>query len=283
MKSQIALNSGLANPFALFDLESSPFEPLSHAFEQGKVLVIEGACPDEIDFFINLPKKSFPEWVPPVFDSKILRDIDDEHVLWNYYQDRELIVEFQKKMQSFQQSWEELHRKMFPSYKFADLMWSWRMNSMDLGFLHFDIPESNFKEQQMRSFINLSERPRIIEFGPTLEELVKKFFKSESLERFWELPPDLFIEKLKTDLLKKHNFEDLYLPRHYLTLAPGAMWICNAFLITHGLVFGEKTVCLEARIQPETLNNPQSHFHKIVDSIKRDPENSEILDFKFYD
>ncbi|MBY0384025.1 Kdo hydroxylase family protein [bacterium] len=277
METQYALNPKLSNPFVMFDLTlkdlKSPDLSLRHSlqdeFEKGKILVIEGLRPENLDFFLDLPAARFNEWVPPVEDHEILAEpVNSSHAFWSFYPNQESILNFQQKLQAFQESWEPLQQNLFPNYQYQKRYWSWRMNAMDLGYLHLDVPPL-YKEHQMRSFMNLSRRPRIIEVGPTLESLIAKFYRSANLTELVHLNATDYLQEIKVRLFKKLKFEDHYLPRHVLRLAPGAIWISHSSLITHGLIYGEKTVCLETRIPPQQIKNQDKTFHSIFERVKK--------------
>jgi hypothetical protein len=235
----------------------------------GKVIVIEGLKPEALDYFLDLPPAHFSEWVPPVEDHEILQEsIDSEHPFWRFYPNIKTIKDFQINLRAFQKSWEPLQKKLFPAYFYEKKYWSWRFNAMDLGYLHLDVPPP-YKEHQMRSFMNLSRRPRIIEFGPDLESLISKFYDSEKLSEIQNLNTTDYLQEIKNRLFKRLKLDEHFLPRHSLRLAPGAIWISHSSLITHGLVYGEKTVCLETRIPAEYLKNPEKNFHVIIDNVKK--------------
>lgn len=277
METQYALNPNLSNPFVMFDLTSKDFTSpapslltsLQDEFEKGKILVIEGLRPKNLDFFLDIPAARFADWVPPVEDHEILeKPVNSSHLFWSFYPDQESILNFQQKLQAFQESWEPLQQNLFPNYQYQKRYWSWRMNAMDLGYLHLDVPPL-YKEHQMRSFMNLSRRPRIIEVGPTLESLIAKFYHSANLAELAHLNATDYLQEIKVRLFKKFKFEDHYLPRHVLRLAPGAIWISHSSLITHGLIYGEKTVCLETRIPPQQIKNQDRAFHSIFERVKK--------------
>ena len=282
METQYALNPHLKNPFVMFDLklkdlespEPSLVRALQEEFEKGKILIIEGLRPENLDFFLDLPAAQFAQWVPPVEDHEILAEpVNSSHSFWSFYPNQECILNFQQKLQAFQESWEPQQQNLFPNYQYKKRYWSWRMNAMDLGYLHLDVPPL-YKEHQMRSFMNLSRRPRIIEIGPSLESLVAKFYHSANLAELVHLNATDYLQEIKVRLFKKLKFEDHYLPRHVLRLAPGAIWISHSSLITHGLIYGEKTVCLETRIPPQQIKNQDKTFQSIFERVK----NNQIKD-----
>lgn len=276
MVTQCALNTRLSNPFVFFDLSkedcNAPSEQLKRDlqrdFESGKIIVIEGFHPENLEYFLNMPSVEFPEWVPPVEDHKIMTTpVDDQHPFWSFYPDAQTILEFQKNMIPFQESWEQFHQKLFPEYDFSAMYWSWRMNKMDLGYLHLDIPPG-YKEHQQRCFMNLSQRARVLEVGPTLESLISHFYHSEELEQYSHLNTTEYLTEIKKHLFKKLKLDEHHLPRHTLRLASGAIWISHSSLITHGIVYGEKTVCLETRIPPHQIKNSGNEFSKVMERVK---------------
>lgn len=289
LESQILLNPYLKNPFVSFDLRKKDFmapsreltDNLQKSFEDGNIIVIEGLKPENLDFFLDLPPALFSQWVPPLEDLDILKKpIDSEHPFWSFYPDVDQIAHFQNRLESFQKSWEPLQQNLFPNYQYQKRYWSWRMNAMDLGYLHLDVPPL-YKEHQMRSFMNLSRRPRIIEVGPTLESLIAKFYHSANLAELVHLNATDYLQEIKVRLFKKLKFEDHYLPRHVLRLAPGAIWISHSSLITHGLIYGEKTVCLETRIPPQQIKNQEKTFHSIFERVKKN-QIKEAEDFPLF-
>ncbi len=290
MLSQFSLNPNLKNPFVEYDLTPSDIlapsrdliESLQNNFEDGKILVIEGLVPDSLDYFLDQPAVQFPEWVPPVEDHEILNDnINATHSFWPFYPDEPTIRRFQHHLRRFQESWEPLQKNLFPRYEYKKRYWSWRMNQMELGYLHLDVPPV-YSEHQMRSFMNLSRRPRIIDVGPTLESLIAKYYGSEKLHELSHLNATDYLQEIKNRLFKKLKFEDQHLPRHVLRLAPGAIWISHSSLITHGIVYGEKTVCLETRIPTDQIRKKERSFNRILEDVKHQRA-SKTEDFKVYE
>ena len=276
MISQVALNPRLNDPFAFYELKPTdvlqPKPSLTQAiqqdFESGKIIVIEGFHPENLQFFLDIPAAIFPEWVPPVEDHRILsQPVNEQHPFWEFYPDKERITHFQEKMQPFQKSWEDFHSRLFPNYDFTAQYWSWRMNQMELGYLHLDIPPG-YKEHQQRAFMNLSRRARVLEVGPTLESLIAHFYDSENLAQYRNLGVKDYFTEIKKHLFKNLHLDEHYLPRHTLRLSPGAIWISHSSIITHGIVFGEKTVCLETRIPPAQIANKENEFSSILDRVK---------------
>lgn len=276
IRSQTALHPNLPNPFRFFELTerdlANPSEELvntlQNTFEDGSILIIRGLIPQNLNSFLEMPSAFFPDWVPPVEDIDILKTpINENHALWPFFQNSNTISQFQNLLPDFQKSWQTQHKRLFPNYSYSHEYWSWRFNEMSLGFLHLDVPPP-YPEHQMRNFINLSLRPRVIQVGPSLESLIHKFYDSCQLFDFKNLNNEEFLKAIKQRLFKRLAFEDHYLPRHILWLAPGDIWISHSSLITHGIVFGEKTTCYECRIPTDQLRNHEANFHKKMERIK---------------
>jgi hypothetical protein len=276
MLSQASLNSKLKNPFVFYSFKNLDVlnltieftDTLQDHFEDGKIIILEDLKVKNLDFFIDLAYAEFKTWVPPLEDDKILNSkIDSQHVLWNYFGNNNIIESIQSHLTPFQKHWSEIYKLLFPRYIPKFEYWSWRLNKMDLGYLHFDVPPP-YPEHQMRSFMNLSTRPRILEIGPTLEDITTKFYDSFNLDRYKSLNTTDYLTMIKKLFFKDQNFENFHLPRHILQLAPGAIWISHSSLISHGLIFGEKTVCLESRIPSEQIKNVSRRFDKVMQSVK---------------
>ncbi len=289
MLSQFSLNPNLKNPFVEFDLTHSDIlapsrelvDSLQNNFEDGNILIIEGLVPESLEYFLDQPAVRFSEWVPPVEDHEILNDnILSTHPFWAFYPHEPTIRRFQHHLRLFQESWEPLQKNLFPRYEYKRRYWSWRMNQMDLGYLHLDVPPL-YKEHQMRSFMNLSRRARIIEVGPSLESLIAKYYSSEKLDELKHLNATDYLQEIKSRLFKKLKLDEHYLPRHVLRLAPGAIWISHSSLITHGIVYGEKTVCLETRIPAEQIRKKERIFSRILEDVKHQ-RSSTCDDFKVH-
>jgi hypothetical protein len=262
IKSQIALHSQLANPFYHLDLREDVANStsLKNQFEDNKIILIDGLPMDYISPFLSWPSTTFPDWVAPLMSTTIREaSISAEHPLFPYCNSLLRVEEFVVHLNNFERWFAKELRTLFPSYTPSKEIFSWRFNKMDLGYLHLDIPPDTV-DHQFRAFVNLSHRPRIIEVGPSLEELMAKFSEHDDLEKWSDLPASNFLQAIKERFFKQQGLEDFYLPRHTLRLAPGALWICHSSLITHGLVFGEKTVCCEWRIPVNQLEDPESSF-----------------------
>jgi hypothetical protein len=270
IKSQIALHSQLSNPFYHLDLRGDTVSSknLQNHFEDNKIILIDGLSLDYMSPFLSWPSTTFPDWVPPLMSTAIRSaPVSADHPLLPYCNSLKRIEEFVAYLDTFEDWFAKELRSLFPAYKPSQEIFSWRFNKMDLGFLHLDIPPVT-DDHQFRAFVNLSHRPRILEIGPTLEELLAKVSEREDLDQWHDLSASNFLQVIKERFFKRQGFEDFYLPRHTLRLAPGALWICHSSLITHGLVFGEKTVCCEWRIPVGQLKDPGSSFQSRLEQAR---------------
>jgi hypothetical protein len=242
--------------------------PLEDSFESGRTIVIDNLFQEQIRFFQELPEVKFPQWQQPLFQRQVLETVTSDHPLLPYYPSQSTISYFAHHAQELLRQLDQLFSRLFPDYVVNLRMLSWRMNTMDKGYLHFDIPESNHPEHQLRLFVNLGRRPRILEFGPCLKGVISLLKEKLELSNLADLQPNDLLNELKYRYLKPMGFEDLHLPRHVLFLAPGSVWIGNAYLQSHGLIYGEKTVCYEVRIRPESLKNPHLNWRDQINQLR---------------
>lgn len=266
IKSQLALHPELADPFYYLDLDQSNLdtEALRKAFENNRLLLVDGLNTTTLDQWMDWPTSLFHEWVPPVMSTAIRNaPIDEAHPLWPFYQSYETIKKFRDLMNKFEVDFSKQLKHLFPFYQPRLQIYSWRFNKMDLGYLHLDIPPET-EDHQFRAFVNLSRRPRLIEIGPSVEELLSKIDDPDFFESTKDENIPNFFKSLKQKFFKKQGMEDFFLPRHYLRLAPGAIWICHSSLITHGLIYGEKTLCCEWRIPTDQLESPRKSFQSRI-------------------
>ena len=85
---------------------------------------------------------------------------------------------FHKKHKESNNAWNNLFDKMFPKYKTTERMLSHRYNTLVENKLHLDeLDEQHVNEQQIRMFVQLDKkRPRVLTFGPDLEQLYHKYY-----------------------------------------------------------------------------------------------------------
>jgi len=274
LASQIALHSKLRNPFVQWDLTGLSLQEFAarhsaecvRSFEDGLVQVFDGFQFKEREFLFAFPSKQFPEWVPPVPSRNIFSPIGPNHRLREYYDDS-TIRALQPHIAPFEASLMDFENQVFSGYQWTLNEFSYRFNEMGLGQLHLDIPDQEYREHQFRLFINLDHKPRILTIGPSLQDLSDTYWKDLKLDEIAGLPLGGFIAEFRRRTLENTVFHYRELPRHYLTLDPGSMWLAHSSLITHGLVWGRKTACLEGHIRPHSLANPARNFATQVAGI----------------
>ncbi len=277
MASQVAIHKDLKDRFVILDYKSGRGVPTygtlgstpSEAFEEGKLLVFDNLNFHDLSYFFEQPGKWYPDWVPPLFSQSIQRSIEPDHVLREYYQDDHQIRDFQRHAQNFELAWLKVQQEIFPHYKWELNEFSYRFNHMSLGFLHLDVPDKTYEEHQFRWFINLDKKPRILTIGPTIFELAHSLWNQMNLKELSHLPPHSYIGEIRKRILDDTVYRERELPRHYLTLDPGSLWLAHSSYISHGLVYGQKTACLEGHIKPSTLRNPHRHFNSLLREMQK--------------
>lgn len=283
MASQVALHRELSDPFLILNCAHEKVVPshgilegdLTDAFEKGRVIVFDNLQFHDLGYLMSQPGKWYADWVPPVFSRDIRKNAQPDHVLRDYYQSDEQIKNFQSHIHHFETAWLGLQKKLFPHYKWALNEFSYRFNHMSLGFLHLDVPDSAYEEHQFRWFINLDTKPRILTVGPTIFEMAYKYWDQMNLEELKNLPTHEFIGQLRKRILDETIFREREMPRHYLTLDPGSMWLAHSSYISHGLVYGRKTACLEGHIDPASLRHPERHFNSLLRGLQRQGKKTE--------
>lgn len=102
--------------------------------------------------------------------------------------------------------------------------------------MHFDTYDAPITTATV--FINVALTPRVYRVGPTFMDLVEKY--PHEMKKF----PDNASYRIR-DLTVK---DQLPLPRsaaaHTVKFAPGAMWIFNAKMVSHEVVYGEGAIGL---------------------------------------
>lgn len=276
MASQVALHPQLSNPFIFADLKSESMASVQSrlgdfhdVFESGKIFVLDGLPVENLDFFLDHPGKWYPDWIPPIFSQKIKKKLNPDHALRPICENDQDILEFQQRMEPFEQSWLHHLFALFPRYQWEKVEFSYRFNHLALGSLHLDVPERLYETHQFRWFMNMDRRPRILSVGPTIFELAELYWEEKQLWRFADLPVHEFIGALRAETLDKTINRERGLPRHYLTLDPGALWLAHSSYISHGIVYGRKTTCLEGQILPNSLKSPSRHFNSLVRALQK--------------
>jgi hypothetical protein len=135
--------------------------------------------------------------------------------------------------------------------------------------MHLDVPDKAYEGHQFRWFINLDVKPRILTIGPTIFELAYKYWDEMKLWELQNLPPHAFIGELRKRVLDETIYREREMPRHYLTLDPGSLWLAHSSYISHGLVYGRKTACLEGHIKPSSLRSSERHFNSMLRELQK--------------
>jgi hypothetical protein len=270
LASQIALNKQLADPFVIIDFQkqgdlfTKNDRVLTEFFEEGKIIIFDNFHFFDLEYYLQQPGKWFPDWIPPIFSHRLQKPVQENHVLKVLYDKDEEIRQFQAESQRYEEAWKNAAKKLFPFYEWEMFEFSYRFNHMDLGNLHLDVPDKAYEGHQFRWFINMDTRPRILAIGPTIFELAEKYWEEKRLFEWAHLPVHQFVGKLRQLVLDETIFKEREMPRHYLTLDPGSLWLAHSSYISHGLVYGRKTACLEAHVNPKTLLRQERHFNKMI-------------------
>lgn len=274
MASQVALHPELENPFFFVGGEKSSAD-LCDLFESGKVLIFDQVPLPGMDYFLSHPGRWYPDWIPPIFSSMVQKPLNESHALHAICENDADILNFQAQAQTLESAWSTLVKGLFPDYQWDYFSFSYRLNHMALGNLHLDVPDTEYEGHQFRWFINLDTRPRILAIGPSVFELARMFWEERNLATLRDLPVHEFIKQFRRAVLDTTVFKERELPRHYLTLDPGSMWLSHSSYISHGLVYGRKTACLEGRVHPSTLRNPRRHFNSMIRALQKHGPRSE--------
>jgi hypothetical protein len=101
------------------------------------------------------------------------------------------------------------------------------------------------------------QRPRILTFGPDLEQLWREYYEECELAELTEVDVKQFITGIRDKCVwNDKGWDQFHHPLHYITFDPGDIWFFNAQWITHQVVFGSKLQCYEADIVRESLQKP---------------------------
>jgi hypothetical protein len=242
--------------------EIADSEELYTAFESGWPVVIKGLRVsgvdykyyDELDDWVIEGNK----WIMPWYNSHIKdRTRLEEERGW----DKKQIDEFHSRHKMSTVGWSMMFKELFPRYTTTDEMLSHRYNMLVENKLHLDEldEEHTGDEQQIRMFLNLDyQRPRILTFGPDLEQLWTEYYEECELAELTEVDVKKFITGIRDKCVwNDKGWDQFHHPLHYITFDPGDIWFFNAQWITHQVVFGSKLQCYEADIIRESLLKPE--------------------------
>lgn len=259
----IAKDTFKVNIFNVNDIsEIADKDELYHAFESGWPVVIKGLKINNLDYdyYDNLEDWVIEgnKWIMPWYNSHIKkRDRLRNERGWS----EDEIDLFHKKHKQANAGWEELFSTLFPRYKTTAQMLSHRYNMLVENKLHLDEldEEHTGAEQQIRMFVQLDKkRPRVLTFGPDLEQMYKEYYDQFNLGELDKDDIHTFITEMRNRCVwNEQKWDQFHHPLHYITFDPGDIWFFNAQWITHQIIFGAKLQCYEADILNESLLKPE--------------------------
>ena len=259
----IAKDTFKVNIFNVNDIsEIADKDELYHAFESGWPVVIKGLKINNLDYdyYDNLEDWVIEgnKWIMPWYNSHIKkRDRLRTERGWS----EDEIDLFHKKHKQATAGWEELFNTLFPRYKTTAQMLSHRYNMLVENKLHLDEldEEHTGAEQQIRMFVQLDKkRPRVLTFGPDLEQMYKEYYDQFNLGELDKDDIHTFITEMRNRCVwNEQKWDQFHHPLHYITFDPGDIWFFNAQWITHQIIFGAKLQCYEADILNESLLKPE--------------------------
>lgn len=265
--TRIALDKDHASEITIHEFDATNIHSIAHSeelyksFESGwpvviKNLVIPGV---DYDYYDNLDDWIIKDnkWIMPWYNSHIKkRDRLRDERNWS----EEQIDVFHKKHKKANNGWNEVFDTLFPRYNAPERMLSHRYNMLVENKLHLDELDEQHTgaEQQIRMFVNLDKkRPRVLTFGPDLEQMWYKYKDEFNLEELDKNNIHTFISEMRNRCVwNDKKWDQFHHPLHYITFDPGDVWFFNAQWITHQIVFGAKLQCFEADIMNDSLLHP---------------------------
>jgi len=242
--------------------EIADSDELYNAFESGWPVVIKGAKISGVDYDYYDSLEDWiiegNKWIMPWYNSHI-KERTRLHEERNW--DDKTIDEFHRHHKLSTLGWQEFFKKLFPRYITTAEMLSHRYNMLVENKLHLDEldQEHTGDEQQIRMFLQLDKkRPRVLTFGPDLEQMYKKYYHELELETVPRSDVHKFITGMRDKCVwNDKQWDQFHHPLHYITFDPGDIWFFNAQWITHQIIFGAKLQCYEADITRDSLLNPE--------------------------
>ena len=266
--TRIALDKDHATEMTVHEFDATNIDIIAHSdelyksFESGWPVVIRNLTIPYVDYdyYDNLADWTIPDnkWIMPWYNSHIKKR---ERLRTERGWTEEQIDVFHKKHKLATNGWNETFNKLFPRYKVKDSMLSHRYNMLVENKLHIDELDDQHtgNEQQIRMFVNLDKkRPRVLTFGPDIEQLWYKYKDEFNLEELDKNNIHEFITQMRNRCVWNDKMWDqFHHPLHYITFDPGDIWFFNAQWITHQIVFGAKLQCYEADITNDSLLHPE--------------------------
>ena len=256
-KDDFVVNVFDYNTDKIFDTDE-----LYAAFESGWPVVIQNLPIEGLDYqyYDDLADWTIEDnkWIMPWYNSHI-KNRTRLHLERGWNDDQ--INVFHKKHKESNNAWNNLFDKMFPKYKTTERMLSHRYNTLVENKLHLDELDEQHtgNEQQIRMFVQLDKkRPRVLTFGPDLEQLYHKYYWDFDLKELDKNNVHTFISEMRNRCVwNEQKWDQFHHPLHYITFNPGDIWFFNAQWITHQIVFGTKLQCFEADILNDSLIYPE--------------------------
>lgn len=232
------------------------------AFESGWPVIIRNMVIPGVDYdyYNDLEDWNIKDnkWIMPWYNSHIKNRSRLE--LERGWTDKQIDV-FHKKHKQANNGWNELFNELFPLYNTKERMLSHRYNTLVENKLHLDeLDEAHTgNEQQIRMFVQLDKkRPRVLSFGPDIEQLYNDYKDKFNLEELDKDNIHTFITEMRDRCVwNDEQWDQFHHPLHYITFDPGDVWFFNAQWITHQIVFGTKLQCFEADIMNDSLQFPK--------------------------
>jgi len=260
LTTQFAIDKDAQHEFRVhyFGANDNIYDNMYEAFESGDPVIIDGHMIDgiDMDYYADLPEwyTEANAWVKPWYLSDLKKDaptrdmgLDSESFLKRHRQD--------------QKHWDAFFDRCFPKYDVKARMLSHRYNQLIQNNLHLDLPDEEHTgdDHQIRMFLNLDrKKPRILAFSYDVEQLFSMYYDEKHLHELDKSNYQEFIQELRDRCIwNADKWDQFYLPRHYVSLPPGAIWFFNAQWISHQIIFGNKLQCYEADIVVNSLQHPE--------------------------
>lgn len=261
-KDTIAGKDFIVNVFDANKDDLDDNEKLYAAFESGWPVVIKNLTIPNLDYeyYDNLPDWTIKDnkWIMPWYNSHIKKR---ERLRTERGWTGGEIDIFHKKHKQSQAGWNEIFDRLFPRYNTTERMLSHRYNTLVENKLHLDELDEQHtgNEQQIRMFVQLDKkRPRVLSFGPDLEQMYRQYKDEFNLEELDKNDVHKFITEMRNRCVwNDQKWDQFHHPLHYITFDPGDIWFFNAQWITHQIVFGTKLQCFEADILNNSLQHPE--------------------------
>jgi len=276
---RIALDTSAAHEFTVHLFDANDIDSITQSdeiykcFESGWPVVIKNLVIPKLDYeyYDNLPDWTIKDnkWIMPWYNSHIKNRSRLE--LERGWTDKQIDV-FHKKHKQATNGWNEIFDMIFPKYQTNERMLSHRYNTLVENKLHLDELDEQHTgdEQQIRMFVNLDQkRPRVLTFGPDLEQLWFKYKDEFNLEELNRDNVHTFITEMRDRCVwNEQMWDQFHHPLHYITFDPGDVWFFNAQWITHQIVFGTKLQCFEADVMNSSLIYPELCMKERIKNLK---------------